>query len=286
MPPSVLVDFPVHVDVRVGSHRIPVNSARVIEAPVNAAEPSPVSGDGERLAHMDVGVELGKVLPLHCFPSAVQVRLAQVLGQGLQRLYVTGVSLHEDSVVRDLGLDEHIIVWVLTVFINAVDEETLYVVMARAARVTGVVDARAEIGPRGTAGRGDVREHPLGERRGLLEANHVVLLPLVLIHVVVRVAVAELDGRAVRERERLRFLEVFGEAVQLFQQRLSMVAVQLGERATQQQELEPRIPQGQQDELAAKDPALAAAPGTAVCDARSDSPQELVLLWVLHALKP
>ena len=179
-------------------HRPPAHGEGLGVAEVEAAVYPPCVRNIERLDHvrpLPIGVVRGVVAPLgeHLslihVPVALEVRAPPRRRQRLQPLEIAGVALHEHLIVVHLRRDEHVVRRVLTVPERAVDEQALDVGVARPAGVAGVVDARYEIRARRAQARRDERQ-PVGlEVCRLLEADHLVFLPLILGAVAVVVAV-------------------------------------------------------------------------------------------------
>ena len=113
--------------------------------------------------------------------------------------------------------------------------------------------------------------------RCLLEPDHIVFLPLILVHVLFRVAVSQLDAAAVRKEKGSLRAVVANGARQLRKQRTHMVFIELGERPAQQQQLESRVSEREQHELSAHRPAFAAAARAAVCRVPCAGEKELAL---------
>ena len=151
--------------------------------------------------------------------------------------------------------------------------------MAHAPRVAGQIHPLGEVvGAPDAGGEGDVLV--LGKLGGLVQKDHVVLLPLVLVHIPLPVAVAEFNPAAPRKEEGLFTGPVLGKPPQVGEQGQDMVFLQFRKRPAQDEDADARPPQGQQPGLLPDGPALAAAPGAAVGHKPLPGPEELQLLGV------
>ena len=131
--------------------------------------------------------------------------------------------------------------------------------MAGAAGVAGVVDPLGEVVDAPQA-RGEL-PHPLLPQLGaFVQKDHVVLRPLIAVHVAIAGAVAELQRGAVGKGEGAGGGLVLGDVVQLGPQLADMVALQLLIGAPDDQQPDAGIVQRQQLGLGADGPAFAAAP--------------------------
>ena len=99
---------------------------------------------------------------------------------------------------------------------------------------------------------------------GLLQTDHVVLLPLILVYILFQITVSQLDPGAVGKEKAPLALVIPGYTVELLQQGANMVLCQFRQGAAQKQQLQALIAKGQQHEFAAHGPAFAPASGSAV----------------------
>ena len=177
------------------------------------------------------------------------------------------VVLHQIGVVVHQTLDEGVVLRPLVFRVDAVYEQPLHPVVADATRIAGEVHPRCERLAHRAADAvafGQAEVLVVGEVRRFLHPDDLVGLSLVLQHVALRVAVAELDPRAVGEQEVLRALLVHGDAVEQLAHRQDVVLAQLAERPPQQQDRDPLVAQRQQNQLHTHRPAFAAAPRASV----------------------
>ena len=116
--------------------------------------------------------------------------------------------------------------------------------------------------------------------RSLLQADHVVFLPLVLVNVVRTVAISEAQPRAVWEAEHPFRSVIFSDAAELPQKRDHVVFPEFRQRPPQQERVEPWRRKGKQHELATHGPALPAAARTAICRMPRFCTEEFALTWV------
>ncbi len=124
-----------------------------------------------------------------------------------------------------------------------------------------------------------------GEVSCLLHADHVVFLPLVLVHVLLLVAVAQLDPGPVGKQEAALGLVVLHRPGKLRHQGPHVVLLKLRQGPAKEQLLEARVPEGQQHQLPAHGPALAPAPGPAVGGVGGRGEKEGLLLGIGLALQ-
>ena len=185
-------------------------------------------------------------------------------GQVFERLQVIRVVPEKHRIVGHACRNEHVVLRTLAVAVVAVDEQPLDPRVPHAAGVARIVRARREVAPhRAVAGQEELHLR-LGKVRRLLESDHVVLLPLILKHVRLAVAVSELDAAAVRKQECALRRLIRHRAGKLPLQRKNVVLVQFRQRAAQQQEVEPRVTKGKEHELSSHCPRLAASARAAV----------------------
>ena len=264
-----------------------------VEAVVQRDVPPPPRRRLKRLADVVLAVPLGEVLSHEHVPIAVAPRLAQPVGQVVQPPDVFRVLLHQDVVVRHLRGDEHIVLRTLAAAEIAVDEQPLHPRVSRPAGVAGEIHPLGKVV--GAAQRRRQRRVlVLGEVRRLVEENGVVLLPLVLVHVALAVAVAEDDQAAVRELEGLVRRLVVRHAAQQPAHGADVVLPQLHQRAAQDQNADARVPRRHEDRLVLHAPALAAAPRPAIADIALPRGEKQLLLRLRrrqydlsrHALPP
>ena len=218
-----------------------------------------------RLVAIRVVDKILKELPLVDVPSPVEPRCPQLRRQILQTSDVVRLLPQQRLVVRDLRLDEGIILRILVRIENAIDKQPLEISMARPAWVQRVVCPLRK--PVRAAHTGvDLLDPFLAELRRFVDEDHVILRALILVEVVVLCAVAERDAAAVRETEDLFRLVVLCKSLQLRPQLVDVVVAQLRHRPPHNQDLDSRIAQRQQLSLCAYRPAFPAATCSAVCD--------------------
>ena len=105
--------------------------------------------------------------------------------------------------------------------------------MTNAAGVAGIIHPRREVISDTTVTSRDEKSLAVREVRGFLQSDHVIFLALKLVHILLGIAVAKLDERAIWELEHLLALNVFRNAVEIVEQREDMVPFQFSKRAAE-----------------------------------------------------
>ena len=155
--------------------------------------------------------------------------------------------------------------------------------MADISGIACVIHARREI-VSCVSVAGGYKLHLLLRKMGcLLKSYNVVFLTLVLVYVICAVAVAQLYSRAVWEQKHAFSRLVFSKTRKLTEKRYDMVFTQLGERASHEQLIEPRILKCEHYELSPHSPALSASARTAVGNMPCTRFKKEELLFVRHS---
>ena len=149
-----------------------------------------------------------------CVPVAESVRPAHILWQKVKRIDVIGRSLQQVNVVLDRRFDKQIIVRVLVRQEVPLDKQTLYPLMPDTAGVARQIHPLWKRRRASAAGR-DTAELLLGELRRFFDEDPVVFLALILTgdSRAEAVHIAELDRRAVFERQKVLLHVVHGNAL-------------------------------------------------------------------------
>ena len=248
-------------------------------------------GNARRLATLWVRLqpEVLEELPREHVPPPLQPHFPQVPRQGFQLGHIFRLRGHQRLVVLHQCLDEHIVLRVLAALEPAVDEYPLDVGVPLAAGVAGEIHPLREAVHAAQAGRNGPHLE-LGQLRGLVQEDHVILHALEPVQVPVPLAVHEVDDAAVEKPQHLVPVVVFGHAQALLPQGVDVVVDQLRIAPPHDQQADARIPQGQQLGLGAHAPALSAAACPAVAHIPVPLPQKKLLLGVglvdgdLHSL--
>ena len=213
---------------------------------------------------MPLAGKFPEILACVHIPIPFEVRAPEVLRQRFKLAHIVRVGGKEHLVIPHAGGDKRIILRPFPALKLPVDEQALYPCVPDVARVAGIIHARAEPRLHGAVAGGEKAHLFLRKMRGLLHADHVVFLPLILVHIVHAVAVPEAQAGAVREAEHALRGVVFRHPCQLPKERHNMVFPQLRQRAPQQKGVEFRRRKGEQHQLAAHGPAFSAAARPAI----------------------
>ena len=234
---------------------------------------------------MAVTGEFAEVLTGVDVPIPVEMGSPQLLGQGFELPDVVGIGIKQHLIIVNARRDEKVVVRVLVFRIQPVDKKPLDPGMPDVAGVAGVVHARRKILSGGTVAGGEKSHLFLREMRGFLKPYHGIFLPLVLVNILQRIAVTELDARTVGESEYALGGIVDGKAVQLALHGYEVVFTKLGKRPSEQQQVKPGIPKSKQYELSPHCPALASAARTAVSGMSCARKEEFTLPFAREAFK-
>lgn len=196
----------VDVGAPVGCHGDP-QTRKAVETIVNRAVFAPMLWDLEGVDLVLSCRELREILPVKDVPIAVQKRVALPLWQSEQTLLIGGIRRHQKTVVvHDRGQKDAAHAVLSRKFPKGrggIDEARLDPSVSHAPGVGGGLDLLG-VGV-GSSDTGDeVEILPLGEVGKLVEAHHVVLRTLILVHVALGGAVAEINAGAVFEFSHVR----------------------------------------------------------------------------------
>ena len=173
-----------------------VDGRPVARQHIQAVVDHPIAGPGVRQCpgryHVGLPAKLREILPGKDVPAPVPPRLPKAVRQVVQILQIARIAPHQIRVIRGLGLNEHIVLRALGGAERAVHKQTLDPHVPHAAGVAGQVHALGKVVHAPDAGR-QGRKLVLGEVRRLIDEDHVVFLPLILVHVVLAGAVAKHD---------------------------------------------------------------------------------------------
>ena len=263
---------------------MPQHGAGVVVAPVYGAEPAPPAWQLKGLYNVLCPGEFPEKLPRQHVPIPVQVSPAQLLRQVFKLPEILRVGGDESRVIVYPCGYEPVVRLPLAPPVRPVYEQPLYPAVANATGVAGIVHA-GEVPPHRPVAGGEKLHLLLGKVGSLLKAYHLVFLPLILVDVAGAVAVAKPQPAAVWElKDSLRRV-VFCGAFELLQQRYDVVFPQLRQRPSHYKDIEAGIVQGEQHQLPAHGPALAAAPGPSVGRVPRRGTEKFRLLWVGNSLQ-
>lgn len=216
----------------------------------------------------------------HAHPNPLQDARAEILRQRFKLAHIIRVGCKQHLVVPHAGRNKGIFLRALAALELPVNKQALHPSVANVARVAGVIHPRPEIRfHRSVAGRKEAHLL-LCKMRGLLHADYVVFLPLILVYIVCAVAIAKAQARAVREAEHAFRGVVLRNPRKLLQKRHNMVFPELRQRAPEKQRIELRRCESKQYEFSAHCPAFSPAARSAVCRVPHRRAKEFRLPWV------
>ena len=278
------VVLPVHIAAPGKVDRDP-QAGKHIEAVVERPVFRPARVDWEILREgMHPAPELREKAAGQRVPVAVPVRPAHILRQKVQRIDIVRRSFQQVDVVFDRRFDEQIIVRVLVRQEVALDKQALDPLVPDAARVARQVHPLRKRRRASAAGR-DPAELLLGKLRRFLYEDPVVFLTLILTgdSGAEAVHVAEFDGRAVFERQKMLLHVVHGNALRnQLDNRIDDAVLQILVPSSEDQDLQSRIIQTGTDRLSLRAPALAAASRTSVAGVLHRRGEELSLRFAVR----
>ena len=245
-------------------HPVPEDGAGIVIPPVDGAEPPPPGGQCKGRADVPFPGKLREELACQHVPIPFQMGPAQGFRQSLELADIIRVRPEKDGVIPYPGRDKCIVLLLLPFPIPPVDKQPLYPAMARAPGVAGIIHPRPQALFAGTVAGSKEAHLGLGKMGGLLQADDVIFLPLVLINVALAVAIAQPQPAPRRKAEGTLPFVILGDPLQFLPQRHQVVFPQLRQRTAQQQSVEPGLGKGQQHQLPAHGPALSAPPGPSI----------------------